>query len=124
VAVATIRPAPREKGSAAPRRPKLVTPASVPPQTPGDESAREKKTDIYNERVTVLLNAELRDAAESIARDLHRKRKQKGERITANTVMRVAIRTLFEIFDTPQAEGVSTEEELLDAVRAQIGKKR
>lgn len=85
-------------------------------QVPSESVAAEKKSELYTERVTVPLDAELRDGAESLAKDLQRKRTEKGERITANTVMRVALRVMLDEFDPSAADGVNTEEELYQAV--------
>lgn len=81
-----------------------------------DSVASENKTELYTERVTVPLDAELRDGAESLAKELNRRRTDKGERITANTVMRVALRLMLERFDVDATQTVNSEEELLDAV--------
>ena len=51
--------------------------------------------------MTVLLDPELRDGAEALAKKLQRSRLEKGERITANTVIRVALRAMLETF-TPR----------------------
>lgn len=89
-------------------------------QAPIDYLLAEKKSELYTERVTVPLDAELRDGAESLAKELQRKRTEKGERITANTVMRVALRVMLQKFDSSAAETVNTEQELYDVVAAQI----
>lgn len=86
-------------------------------QAPVESPQTEKKSELYTERVTVPLDAELRDGAESLAKELQRKRTEKGERITANTVMRVALRAMLERFQTSEHPNVNTEEELLHAAR-------
>ena len=86
-------------------------------QVHSESVAAEKKSELYTERVTVPLDAELRDGAESLAKDLQRKRTEKGERITANTVMRVALRAMLERFQTSEHVNVNTEEDLLHAAR-------
>lgn len=87
---------------------------SPPPVTNGHE----KKSELYTERVTVPLDAELRDGAEALAKSLQRRRTDKGERITANTVMRVALRVVLDSFDSRSVGVVNTEEELFQAVCA------
>jgi hypothetical protein len=72
----------------------------------------------------VLLNAELRDGAEALAKELHRRRTQKGERITTNTVMRVALRVLMERVEDETIEGANSEGELLAAVRSLYARRR
>jgi hypothetical protein len=87
---------------------------SQPPVSNGHE----KKSELYTERVTVPLDAELRDGAEALAKSLQRRRTDKGERITANTVMRVALRVVLDSFDSRSVGVVNTEEELFQAVCA------
>ena len=82
---------------------------------------RETKTELYAERVTVPLSAELRDGAESLAKGLQRRRTEKGERITSNTVIRVALRVLLEHFGDDPDEVANNEEELVN-VRRNIGR--
>ena len=91
-------------------------------QAPADSPQTEKKTELYTERVTVPLDVELRDATEALAKDLQRKRTEKGERITANTVMRVALRVMLEKFDAGESV-VNTEGELYQAVIQKVSKK-
>lgn len=85
-------------------------------EAPVESVQTETKSELYTERVTVPLDPELRDGAESLAKELQRKRTEKGERITANTVMRVAVRAMLETFDIPGDEAINTEEELYQAV--------
>jgi hypothetical protein len=88
------------------------------PSPPLVTNGHEKKSELYTERVTVPLDAELRDGAEALAKSLQRRRTDKGERITANTVMRVALRVVLDSFDTQSVGVVNTEEELFQAVCA------
>jgi hypothetical protein len=92
-------------------------PEPIPEPEP---SAAEKKSELYTERVTVPLDPELRDAAEALAKNLQRRRTDKGERITSNTVMRVALRILLDGFDAASAGVVNTEDELYEAVSARF----
>jgi hypothetical protein len=117
---AAPRPA-RERKPAAPRPldatkviPQRVV--SSKPSSGAEAAVREKKTELYTERVTVLLNADLRDRAEALAKELHRRRTQKGERITANTIFRVAIRGMLDTFDPATAAELNTELDLYEAV--------
>jgi hypothetical protein len=107
--------APRESERRAP-----VAPVDVPEPAAG---GREKKTEIYTERVTVLLDPDLRDGAEALAKKLQRSRSQKGERITANTVIRVALRAMLETFDPPSFGLLNTEEEIYDYLLRQRSRK-
>lgn len=73
-----------------------------------------------SEKVSLPMPLELRDEVTALARQLQRMRTEKVERITPNTVMRVAIQTFLEQF-VPDAVAVSnTESELLEHVRAHL----
>ncbi len=100
-----------------PRPPKKIEPAPVPDDEKPEGPSRENKTEVYAERVTVLLNEELRDGAEALAKELHRRRTKKGERITANTVMRVALSVMLERMEGERLEGANSEADLMVAVR-------
>lgn len=101
------------------------TPLSVPNPDASmpNPNGSEKKTEIYTERVTALLNADLRDRAEALAKDLQRRRTQKGERITTNTVIRVALRAMLESFQPSTIAELNTESELYEAVLQQWSRK-
>lgn len=57
----------------------------------------------------------MRDQVDALAKELQRSRTTKGERITANTVMRVAIR-LLKHHKVGDARAPNGEEELFQAV--------
>jgi hypothetical protein len=71
------------------------------------------KAAILTERVTLQMSPEMRDEIDSLARGLQRSKTTKEERITSNTVMRVAIRRFLEEFSLPRGEQPNSEEELL-----------
>ncbi len=56
----------------------------------------------------------MRDEVDELARQLQRAKTSKDERITANTVMRVAIRLLTENFNLKSGEGPNNEDELFE----------
>ena len=72
--------------------------------------------DIYTERVTLQLSPEMRDRVDALARELQRSKSNKVERITANTVMRVAIQHVLKNFKLNGGDVPSGEEELLSAI--------
>ncbi|MDL5047332.1 hypothetical protein QQ054_15035 [Oscillatoria amoena NRMC-F 0135] len=80
----------------------------------------QRKADIYSERVTLQISAEMRDEVDELARQLQRAKTSKDERITANTVMRVAIRLLTENFKLKAGEGPNNEEELFELVAKRL----
>jgi hypothetical protein len=82
-----------------------------------------RKADIFTERVTLSVSREMRDEIEALARELQRRRTRKDERITANTVMRVAINLLLERFSPGEGEVANNEEELLALARTQAARK-
>lgn len=97
---------------------KLLKPTIT--SAPATAEHREKKTERYTERVTVLLDAELRDGAEALAKELQRRRTEKGERITANTVIRVALRLFLERMRSEDFDSANSEADLLAAVRRRV----
>jgi hypothetical protein len=74
-----------------------------------------RKLDLYTERVTVLMSSEMKDEVDALARELQRGKRAKGERITANTVMRVAIRCFLQRFKVRKGEEPNNEEDLLSS---------
>ena len=54
---------------------------------------------MFTERVRLQISPEMRDDVERLARELQRAKVSKKERITGNTVMRVAIRLITERFE-------------------------
>ena len=85
--------------------------------------ASQRKADIFTERVTLQMSAEMRDAVDELARQLQRAKTSKNERITANTVIRVAIRLLTENFELGKDEGPNNEEELYSLSTKRIREK-
>jgi hypothetical protein len=76
-----------------------------------------RKADLYSERVTLLMSSEMRDRIEALAKELQRRKTTKSERITSNTVMRVAINAFLETFELRDGEVANTEEEFERLVR-------
>lgn len=104
----------------APQPIKKVGPVSVPSpsveEVPVDSEAKEstRKADTLTERVTLQMSPEMRDRVNELSRKLQRaKTDKKSERITANTVMRVAIQVFLDSDRLGELEGVNSEEELL-----------
>ena len=75
-----------------------------------------RKADIFSERVTLQISPEMRDEVDSLARELQRAKLKKEERITANTVMRVAIQLLLARYTFEKGEVANNEEELFRLV--------
>jgi len=76
------------------------------------------KAEAFSERITLNITPDMRDKAEMIARGLQRRKADRTERITANTIYRVAIEALLANEDFLKSISPNTEKELLDAVKA------
>ena len=85
-----------------------------------EESAR--KADIFTERVTLQISPEIRDEIDALARDLQRAKTTKEERITSNSVMRVALEFLMKNYQFQRGDVANTEAELYDLVVRRIRK--
>jgi len=79
--------------------------------------AAQRKADIFSERVTLQMSPEMRDEVDSLAREIQRSKMTKEERITANSIMRVAVRHFLDTFKLDTEERVNTEAELLDLMK-------
>ena len=80
------------------------------------EAQGRRVADVYTERVTLQLSPEMRDRVDGLAKELQRSKTGKEERITANTVMRVAIQLLLKHYKLVGGDVPNGEEELLDAI--------
>jgi hypothetical protein len=88
-------------------------PKAIPKEKEGekkDESAGARKSDIYTEPVTLKISPEMRDSVIALARDLQRAKTTKDERITANTVIRVAVQILMDNYRFERGDVANTEE--------------
>lgn len=95
------------------------SPARVP-EKPARAVRKKRKADVYTERVTLQMSTYMRDKVDSLARDLQRQKSSKDERITANTVMRVAIELLLSEFKLRKSDIANSEDEVLELVKARI----
>ena len=81
------------------------------------EKESKTKAEIFSEKITLNISPEMRDKAETLARSLQRKKRDKSERITANTIYRVAIKAILENEKFIDDHSPNTEGELLDLVK-------
>lgn len=96
----------------------------APEAPPSPDSAPEApKVSIFTENVTVPLSASLRDRAEELARVLNRNRKVRKERITRNSVIRVALELFLEAFSPRPSDTVNCEEDLLRLMKTSPNKR-
>jgi len=96
-------------------RPVARIPKATPKETEGEKKADPvgaRKSDIYTEPVTLKISPEMRDSVIALARDLQRAKTTKDERITANTVIRVAVQLLMDIYRFESGDVANNEEEL------------
>lgn len=131
-----VKPAPAE--TSAPKQASAAVPAAEPrpvrsvapvpkpgeKRRVGEKKARAvgaRKADIFTERVTLQISPEMRDEVERIARELQRAKTSKDERITANTVMRVAIQVMTKRFRLRGGDAPNNEEELYTLVEEVLG---
>lgn len=101
-------------------RENIVRNEPVPRPVKPKAKAQARKSDIYTEKVSFKLSPEMRDEVDELARQLQRSKTSKDERITANTVMRVAIRIVLDEFKLGRGESANNEDELLELVRKRL----
>ena len=115
----------------APEEPKSVRALPVTPKprskvTEGEGKSRAeesaRKADIFTERVTLQISPEMRDEIDALARDLQRAKTTKEERITSNTVMRVALQFLMKNYQFERGDVANTEAELFGLVAQRVKK--
>jgi hypothetical protein len=98
------------------RRPRAVEapmPADVAPVS-------SRKSDSFSERVTLQMSPEMRDELTLLAARLQRRKTDKTERITANTIMRVAIQMVLDEIDFGEGDIINSEVDLDRVVRAKL----
>jgi hypothetical protein len=81
------------------------------------EKESKTKAEIFSEKITLNISPEMRDTAERLARSLQRKKADKSERITANTIYRVAIKAMLENEKFIDDHSPNTEKEMLELVK-------
>lgn len=79
-----------------------------------------RKSDSFTERVTLQMGPDMRDDLNLLAARLQRRKTDRSERITANTIMRVAIRILLDEVDLGTGEVANSETDLLRIVRQKL----
>ena len=73
--------------------------------------------------MTLQISPEMRDEIDALARDLQRAKTTKEERITSNTVMRVALQFLMKNYEFESGDVANTEAELYDLVVRRVRKR-
>jgi hypothetical protein len=108
--VPSLPEAPQRKA----KPPKLIVRASQE----DEEGAKEASSGL--EDVTVRMSSAMRDDLHFLATKLQRRRKTKEQRITSNTVIRVAVQLLLEELKLNETDYVNNEEELLALARRKV----
>jgi hypothetical protein len=88
--------------------------------SPDERESDETSARHFTERVTLKMTSEMRDDLHYLATKLQRRKKSKEERITSNTVMRVAIQFLLDELKLKDTDLVNSEEELLLFVKRKL----
>ena len=102
-----------------PREPQKTPATATIGTTPSDELAEEGgRARVFAENVTVPLFVALRDRSEELARTLNRNRKVRKERITRNSVIRVALEQFLDTFTSSAEQAIECEADLLAAARS------
>ena len=78
------------------------------------------KAEEYDERVTLPMSSEMRDACEALAKQLQKRRTEKSERITSNTVMRCFLEACLEGFQLEADDYANNEEELYELIVSKV----
>ena len=91
-------------------------------ENPRSEEGGATKADIF-EPVTLQISPDTRDEIQALARDLQRAKTTKEERITANTVMRVALQLLLKNYQFEQGDVANNEAELYELIVRRFRKK-
>lgn len=81
---------------------------------------KDRKADLYSEKMSTFLSTEMRDKLSSTARKLNSNRLVKGEPITSHTLLRCGVRVVTDFLQFSDADSVSTEEELMALIRRRL----
>ena len=111
----TPRPRPLASQAPAPAEPTVSARAARirPPK-------RQRKTDLYSEKISTFLSPEMRDELEAAARQLHRNRLVKGDSITVHTLIRSGVRVMTELLEFTDTDVVNSEEELYALIKRKL----
>jgi len=78
------------------------------------------KAQEFDERVTLPMSFEMREACEALAKQLQKRRTEKNERITSNTVMRCFLEACIQSFELEEHEFANNEEALCELVLSKL----
>lgn len=96
------------------RKPAAPSPSSGPEERPSPRAAPESpgKSSTYTEKVTVPMTGEMRDSLTLLAARLQRSRTDRSERITGNSVIRVAVQVVLDRLGHSLEDPVNSENDL------------
>lgn len=81
---------------------------------------KDRKADLYSEKMSTFLSTEMRDKLSITARKLNSNRLVKGEPITSHTLLRCGVRVVTDLLQFSDADSISTEEELMALIRRRL----
>lgn len=90
------------------------------PQVESKKSKKERKSDLYGEKISTFLSTEMRDDLSMTARMLNSNRLVKGDPITTHTLMRCGVRVVTELLEFSKADVISSEEELYALIKKKL----
>lgn len=108
--VAEVEPAPQPVRKPT-TRPKVT-------EESDEQEEEERSADPNENKITLPLTHALYDQSGDLARVINRKRTVRGNRITRNSVIRVALQCFLDDFSLSPGRPVNSEEELLEAARS------
>lgn len=128
--VAPVNVAPQSAPSVVPQvvsqpRPKVeivpkVQARAVEPQAEPKRVKKDRKADLYVEKMSTFLSTEMRDKLSITARKLNSNRLVKGDPITSHTLLRCGVRVVTDMLQFSDADSISTEEELMALVERKL----
>ncbi len=81
---------------------------------------KERKADVYVEKMSTFLSSEMRDKLSITARKLNSNRLVKGDPITSHTLLRCGVRVVTDLLQFSDADVISSEEELMALVERKL----
>ena len=90
------------------------------PQAELKRVKKDRKADLYVEKMSTFLSTEMRDKLSITARKLNSNRLVKGDPITSHTLLRCGVRVVTDMLQFSDADSISTEEELMALVERKL----
>jgi hypothetical protein len=117
-----VKEVPRVQKEPERKEPPKEKPPVMEPPAEEQVPAKGRKADVHTERVTLPISPEMRDGVDALARSLQRHRTKKGESITANAVIRTAVRLVLERANVAPGDIANSEDELFHLLAKKLRK--